>query len=175
MIHRYLILPKGASQTRYELSDGKEALADLTITNRRGSNAIIEIGERTVTVGRSSGFKKHLHLDRDPGEITFMADALSRGSLTLEGKTFRWLPQNFRWSEWGWQDSNDRKVISIHLRHLLSGYQGEVRSELPLLSDSQKEMALLGWYLLLLNQQDLGMHILTALDLKFRANAVTKR
>ncbi len=163
----YRILPENGSTSHYALLDGETQLGALALRNRHGSGATITVAGQTLLAKRSSGLRKHLRLEHVSGGGHFAADALSRGSLELNGVTYRWLPQNARWTEWAWRAADGRELMRIVSHHRYAGHQAEVASPAPLDALGQ-ELALLGWYLTLLNHQDFGMHILTAIDLAFR-------
>lgn len=157
----------------YALFDGEEIVGTLALHNRNGASATIHSGAQLITVRRRTLFKKHLHIERGRGNAAFTADALSRGVLTLGNASYRWFPRNPRWTEWTWQAKDGRDLLTIHAHHRLAAYQGDIYGVETDLNDLQKELALLGWYLLLLNQQNFGMHLLTAIDLRLGRNKVT--
>jgi hypothetical protein len=164
--HHYRIEPQRTSHMRYALRGGGKDLATLTLHNRHGSRGVIINGEQTIMVCRSSSLKKHLTIENMKGSAAFVADSLSRGSLLIGEVVYRWAPKNLHWSEWAWHNEHGQEVLSIRSKHTLTGYRGDVRAKSPVLSDLEKELALLGWYLILLNQQHFGMHLLTAIDLR---------
>jgi hypothetical protein len=164
--HHYRIQPHKKSHMRYVLSGGGKDLSTLTLHNRHGSRGVIINGEQTILVSRSATFKKHLLIENMKGSATFTADSLSRGSLMIGDVTYHWAPKNLHWTEWAWHNEHGHEVLGIRSKESLVEHRGDVRAKHPVLSDLEKELALLGWYLILLNQQHFGMHLLTAIDLR---------
>ena len=171
--HHYRILPQKGSATHYTLFGGEIQLATLVLHNRHGSQATIQIGTKTISIDRRAYFKKHLLVERAEGTAAFMADGLSRGTFTTSDAAYRWLPHNVRWTAWAWQSEYGHQLLSVHLHHRLGTYRGDVRAGSPVLTDLQKELVLLGWYLMLLNQQHFGMHLLTALSVRSNRGRVS--
>lgn len=162
---RYHISPEGKLGRSFVLNDGREILGSLWIHGLHAGSAVIKVDEAELDVSRTAIFRKSLALRRqsDSEAICFSANFLSGGKLATHGEEYCWAPANIRWSVWAWKDKRNKTLMEVRLRHSFSGLRGDILSAEPLTELWQKEIALLGWYLLSLNQADFGMHALSAL------------
>jgi hypothetical protein len=162
-----LLSAEDSSGKRFVLKDKDSILGTLALRRIHGTSATATIGETVLNLNRHHVFKKHVHLTRHGEETgTFRADLLSRGTLTLEGRTYHWVPKNAGWSTWAFEDESGAERLRINMHDRLTHPHGLVESAAEL-TGYDKELALLGWYLLLLNRQSFGLHMLAAIDLSF--------
>lgn len=163
--HHYHIAPDGNSNRNFVLSDGQETLGALFINRVHAGSAVIKVDEAELDISRTAILRKSLALRRqsDSEAICFSANFLSGGKLATHGEEYCWTPINIRWSAWAWKDKRNEILMEVRLRHSFSGERGYILSAEPLTKPWQKELALLGWYLLSLNRANFGMHALSAL------------
>ncbi len=160
-MHRYRIFPRGRKE--YLLEGEGVLLGTLSLRGIHRHKAVITIGTSKIELTRKAAFRKHVHLLRGQEEIHFAATNASKGSLTLDGIRYNWIPQNIRWTSWAWQTDN-RSSITLHMNDSFLRAQGSVQSGDALASEDDILLTLFGWYLLLLNHQNFGRHILHALS-----------
>lgn len=165
--HRYHISPLRNAFKTYALRESGEILGTLSLHGVHNATAKAKIGAAEMDIARTSALRKSLMLWRqsDSEALCFSADLLSQGRIETGGKEFCWKPINLRWTVWAWQDAHGRNLMEVSVRHSFRGIRGNVRSVKPLEETWQKELALLGWYLALLNETSFGTHILSAVRL----------
>lgn len=160
----YLISRLKIGGQHFALKEGREVLGTLNIKGVNAGSASISVEGRETVLSRTALLRKNLILRRlsDSSAMHFETDLLSRGQIEVKGKKLHWVPVSLSWNKWAWRDANGRTLMEIKLRHGFGGVRGEVRSGIVIDEIWEKELALLGWYLLLLNHGNFGMHILSA-------------
>lgn len=156
---RYRILPRGGRE--YVLESDGTTLGTLALTNLHGTRGSITLERMSIPLARKAAFRKHVHLEHPRGTLHFQADTFSRGAVVIDGRKYEWRPANIRWTEWTWHHGGAR-IMSIRLGEGPGRPRGIVSSERELASEEELLLALFGWYLLLLNHQTFGMHLLHA-------------
>ncbi len=165
--YRYSISPAGHSRKSFILRAGPQIMGELSVRKIHGGEAVIAVDGAELRAFRTSILRKSLALSRrtDSEALCFTADMLSRGEIEAAGKKYCWEPANLNWTAWAWRGPQGRDLMLIKLTHGLGGTRGKVYASEKLAAAWQKELALLGWYLLLLDLNDFGAHFLSALQI----------
>lgn len=151
--------------------DGKN-IGELKFQNKHGSKSTASLDGKTFHFSRQKGLKKDIGVrrhDNFSSVASFSADILSRGTLTLDGASYRWAPLNGAMTTWVWYDSSGEEVLRINKDFHLFMENGKVYGSKNHVSDETvKVLALLGWYLILLGQQDILDHLFVSLEIYLR-------
>ena len=152
----YRIIPV---RNGYELREGGKTFGRLVLQARHRASAEVRVDDSVMKLSRSALFRKHLTGNHSHhGTLRFDAH-LAADTITLAGRTYHWSPRNASWTEWEWRETGSRQAIRIHMDYLGNG---TVKTVEDLSGKEEKELALLGWYLVLLNHQDFGTHLIAA-------------
>lgn len=163
----YRIHPQKGSHPSFSLErEGKE-VARLEFENGHGSSVKAKIGSGVYSISRKKGLTKDLHIQDEERQVhlgEFVANLLSRGTLSIAGKKYSWRPVNKTWTAWAWFDESGSEMLRINRKFHLIETRGEVHAKDALYHEVEMLLALLGWHLLLLGYQNSLEHLFSLID-----------
>lgn len=164
---KYHIRSQKTSQPSYSLEKEGREVARLEFGNGHGSHATLRIGGRSLALSRKKGLTKDLHIEDKEQNIhlgEFAANLLSRGTLSIGGRTYSWRPVNKTWTSWGWFDESGDEILRINRKFHLIESRGEVRAKDAIYHEAEMVLAMIGWHLLVLGYQNSLEHIFAFID-----------
>lgn len=164
---KYTIKQSGTRRPSFKLEQNGRTVGELKFHNERGSKAVADIGSQQLHFYRQRGLKKDVGIHSHPSSLigSFSADLLSRGNLAFANHTYRWAPANSTQTTWAWYDESGNEILSIHKTFHLYKENGEITEFRNALNrEDAKTLSLLGWYLILLGQQDILQHLFVSLE-----------
>jgi hypothetical protein len=169
--HEYLyrIRQTGRRHPSFNLEHDGKNIGELKFQNGHGSRTNADLGGKTFYFSRRKGLRKDVNVHgHDPLSFiaSFDADLLSRGILTIDNASYRWAPLNKSLATWVWYNDSGKEMLRIRKRFHLFMENGEVYELKNTLSEENKKiLALLGWYLILIGQQDILQHLFVSLEI----------
>ncbi len=165
----YRIRRTGGRHPSFSLErDGKD-IGEFKFQNQHGSKSTVSLNGKTIHFSRRKGLKKDIavHSSGVASPVaSFKADMLSRGKLTMDGAEYRWAPLGRNWATWAWYDSSGKEIMRVSKKFHLFTENAEVYEfKNGLKEENRNILALLGWYLILLGQQDILQHLFVSMEI----------
>ena len=168
----YWVQPK-TFERRFELRAEQSILATLTFHSEFGTLATAEV-DRVKWTYKRVGFLNPRVTVREVGSEANLAVYQPRfwgdGTLSFAlGATFHWKPVNFWATDWAFMDSTDKVLLAFkpgsEKSKLSDIFKTQAALEIEPLAASLAQLPLLatlGWYLLILHQEDAAATATTA-------------
>jgi hypothetical protein len=168
----YRIRQSSERHPSFNLERNGKNVGKLKFNNGHGSKASFDLNGETLYFSRQKGLRKDVDVhDHDGSSLigSFYADLLSRGTLTMNGGRYRWAPLNKSQTTWAWYNDSGEEILRVHKKFHLLMENGEVYEfENSLSEDDRRVLSLLGWYLIVIGQQDILQHLFVSLEIYFK-------
>lgn len=155
----------------YEMREGDMKIAALELHNSHGSRATLHGDDFTMTVIRTNFLPKEIEIYEDGEGVahTFHAGWDSRGSVSLRGKKYFWVPANRTWTTWKWENEKGDELVRLSYNPFRPfAARGRVNAHPSLSVREVHCLGLLGWYLILLDFELAGSRMLSLMELGVR-------